>query len=46
MANLLRKISIKRYQNRPHFVKDTGMTKHFGVFLIHSSSCCCKTRML
>ena len=30
MANLIRKTCIKRYENRPRFVKD--MTKHFGVF--------------
>ena len=37
MANLIKKICTKLYQNRPRFVKD--MSKHFGVFFVHSSDC-------
>jgi len=38
IANLIRKICAKFYQNQRRFVKD--MTKHFGVFLFHSLNCC------
>jgi len=39
MANLVRKICTKLYQNRPRFVK--GMTKTFGVFFGSLAKCDC-----